>query len=296
MRQVPLAPPPSGDLPSQVAWCMQQIASVARASQISTPESVAASVAAGYQPLNALLTAIAAVAPSSANKYLLSTGANAISLASITSVAQTLVAQATQSLMCTTGLGFSANGQSLVTAANYAAMVNLLGLVIGTNVEAWSAILDAIAQSGPAANELMYFTGGSTVALLAFPAFMQTFVQSASAAAARTTLVTETLGQVAGINTQTASYTLVLADEGKVIEMNVAGANTLTVPPNASVAFPVNTWINFSQVGAGQTTLTPGAGVTLNARIGLKTAGQWALGTMYQRATNVWVCGGDLSA
>jgi len=41
-----------------------------------------------------------------------------------------------------TALGMTANGQSLVTAANYAAMRTLLGLVVGTNVQAWDADLD----------------------------------------------------------------------------------------------------------------------------------------------------------
>ena len=52
-------------------------------------------------------------------------------------------------------------------------------------------------------------------------------------------------------NTQTASYTLVLSDGiNTAVEMNVAGANTLTVPPNASVAFPIGTFIEICQVGA----------------------------------------------
>ncbi|WP_342163089.1 C1q-like domain-containing protein [Methylobacterium sp. SD21] len=40
----------------------------------------------------------------------------------------------------------SANGRSLLTAANYAAMRALLGLAIGTNVQAYDADLDAIAS------------------------------------------------------------------------------------------------------------------------------------------------------
>jgi len=39
----------------------------------------------------------------------------------------------------------SANGQSLVTAADYAAMRTLLGLVIGTNVQAYNAVLTTLA-------------------------------------------------------------------------------------------------------------------------------------------------------
>jgi len=99
--------------------------------------------------------------------------------------------------------------------------------------------------------------------------------------------------QLLGINPQTASYVLVLGDAGFTIEMNVAGANTLTFPPGV---FPVKTFINFVQVGAGQTTLTPGLGVTLHGVGGaLKTAGQWAMGTAYQRATDEWVAGGRLT-
>lgn len=106
----------------------------------------------------------------------------------------------------------------------------------------------------------------------------------------------EALGLLTGINLQAASYVLVLTDKGKTVEMNVAGANTLTVPPNSSVAFPVKSWLNVVQVGAGQTTLTPGAGVTLHSRIGLKLSGQWAMATGYQRAIDEWVFGGALTA
>lgn len=44
----------------------------------------------------------------------------------------------------------SANGRSLLTAADYTAMVALLGLTIGSNVQSWSAALDAwAAKSRP---------------------------------------------------------------------------------------------------------------------------------------------------
>jgi hypothetical protein len=75
--------------------------------------------------------------------------------------------------------------------------------------------------------------------------------------------------------------------------MNVASANTLTIPPNSSVAFPTSTVINFVQYGAGQTTVTAGVGVTIRNRNGLKTAGQYAMGTLYKRGTDEWVLGGD---
>ncbi len=95
---------------------------------------------------------------------------------------------------------------------------------------------------------------------------------------------------------QTASYTLVLSDKNKIVEMNVGSANNLTVPPNSSVAFPVGSQINILQVGAGQTTIVAGSGVTVNATPGLKIRAQWSYATLIKRAENTWVLVGDISA
>lgn len=97
------------------------------------------------------------------------------------------------------------------------------------------------------------------------------------------------------VNTQTASYTLVLADAGKVVEMNVASGNTLTVPPNSSVAFPVGTIIEVHQYGAGQVTLTPGAAVTIRNPSSLTTRAQYSTVALRKRATDEWVASGDLT-
>jgi len=97
-------------------------------------------------------------------------------------------------------------------------------------------------------------------------------------------------------NEEVNSYTLVLADAQLVIEMNKSTANTLTIPPNSSVAFPVGTTLLVVQTGAGQTTLTAGSGVTVNSFIGLKIAGQWGAATLVKRATNTWVAIGALIA
>jgi hypothetical protein len=97
-------------------------------------------------------------------------------------------------------------------------------------------------------------------------------------------------------NAQTASYTLVLADKDKMVEMNVASANNLTVPPNSSVAYPVGAQINILQTNSGQTTVVAGAGVTVNGTPGLKLRTQWSSATLIKRATDTWVLIGDLSA
>ena len=106
------------------------------------------------------------------------------------------------------------------------------------------------------------------------------------------------LGKLADVSTsaQTASYTLVLGDKNKIVEMSVATANTLTVPPNSSVAYAVGSQINILQTGAGQTTVTAGAGVTINAAPGLKMRTQWSYATLVKRATDTWVLVGDISA
>ena len=71
---------------------------------------------------------------------------------------------------------------------------------------------------------------------------------------------------------------------------------TVTVPPHASVAFPVGSVLEVVQTGAGQVTLAPGAGVTLNAAVGLKSASQWAVMTLRKRGTNAWIVAGDVTA
>lgn len=98
------------------------------------------------------------------------------------------------------------------------------------------------------------------------------------------------------INNETASYTLVADDAGKVVEMNVASANNLTIPPNSSVAFDVGTVIVVRQEGAGQTTLVAGSGVTLNSegsRVKLKA--QHAMCVLLKVATDEWNAEGNLT-
>jgi len=97
-------------------------------------------------------------------------------------------------------------------------------------------------------------------------------------------------------NAQAASYTLVLTDNGKLVEISNASANNLTVPLNSTVAFPVGAQINILQTGAGQTTIVATGGVTINGTPGLKLRAQWSAATLIKRATDTWVAVGDLSA
>jgi len=98
-------------------------------------------------------------------------------------------------------------------------------------------------------------------------------------------------------NAQTGTtYTLVLTDVAKVISLSNAASITLTVPPNASVAFPTGTQILLYQGGAGDVTITAGAGVTIRSQgTKLKTNGQYSVAGLLKVATDEWVAFGNLT-
>jgi hypothetical protein len=98
-------------------------------------------------------------------------------------------------------------------------------------------------------------------------------------------------------NRQTASYTLVLGDADKLVEINNASANNLTVPPNSSVAFSTGTQILLAQYGAGQTTVVAGSGVTIRSNGGkLKLSAQYSGATLIKIASDEWYLFGDIAS
>ena len=102
---------------------------------------------------------------------------------------------------------------------------------------------------------------------------------------------------LAGINPQSGtSYTLVLGDAGKMIECANAGAITVTVPTNASVAFPVSSVVHVAQAGAGQVTIAAAAGVTIrkHASLNARSFGQEAVLSLAKTATDTWRLFGHL--
>jgi len=115
-----------------------------------------------------------------------------------------------------------------------------------------------------------------------------------------TLLTNATVTPTLAVNAQSASYTAVLADgNNTLVTINNASANTFTIPPNSSVAFPVGTILNFAQTGAGQTTITQGSGVTIISTGGTasapKTRVQYSGCTAIQTSANNWLVLGDIA-
>ena len=109
-------------------------------------------------------------------------------------------------------------------------------------------------------------------------------------------------GSAVTLNAQTASYTLVLADaDQKVVTMAVTSANTVSIPTNASVAYPTGSVINVIQTGAGQTTIqASSSGTTTINSTGAATAAPKlralnSAASCIKTATDTWYGVGDIA-
>lgn len=98
-------------------------------------------------------------------------------------------------------------------------------------------------------------------------------------------------------NAQTGTtYTLVIADLGKLVTLSNASGITLTVPPSV---FAAGNIINIQQIGAGQVTLAQGAGVTITSTGATASAPklrvQYSAATIICTASNTFTVIGDIS-
>ena len=106
-----------------------------------------------------------------------------------------------------------------------------------------------------------------------------------------------------GVNTQTGTtYTPVLSDNGKIVTLNNASAISVTIPTNASVAYPVGAQINFAWItGAGQPTISAvTSGTTTILSTGATAASPKlrvvnSTATCVKIATDIWIVMGDLA-
>ncbi len=99
-------------------------------------------------------------------------------------------------------------------------------------------------------------------------------------------------------NAQNGNYTLVLGDAGKLIhKISGGGGETITIPANASVAFPIGTVITIVNAGGGNLTV---AITTDTMRIdgggtGSRTLADDGVATLIKVNTTLWFILGGLS-
>lgn len=97
-------------------------------------------------------------------------------------------------------------------------------------------------------------------------------------------------------NVRTSNYTLVLGDDGIIIETNSTSAVIISIPLESTVAFPIGTKITVIRANTGAASVAGVSGVTVNATPGLNLRAQWSAATLLKRAANTWLLMGDLSS
>ena len=106
-------------------------------------------------------------------------------------------------------------------------------------------------------------------------------------------------GENASLVTKTSNHTLELADAGRTLDVDVATANTITIPTNASVSFLIGAQIAFIQTGAGQTSFAAANSITttiLSKNSNKKIASRYSPATLIKKDTDTWILIGDLTA
>jgi hypothetical protein len=225
--------------------------------------------------------------------------------------------------------------RSILDDGNAATVRSTLGLGTAATAssgdfQAADATLTALAGLSTGSDKLPYFSGSDTATTTTLTSFARTLLDDTSAATALTTLGaaptasptftgtpaaptasaytnTTQLATTAQVyattvtepeNAQTGtSYTLVLADAGKMVTLSNSSSITLTVPPNSSVAYPVGTRIDLLAIGTGKVTVAAGSGVTIRSKnSNLKLSDQYSGATLWKQATNTWYLVGDLSS
>jgi len=88
----------------------------------------------------------------------------------------------------------------------------------------------------------------------------------------------------------------VLTDSGKTVLHTSASTHTWTIPPNASVAYPVGTIIVLANTGSGAVTVSRGSGVALRiagtATDKNMTLAQHGIASLFKLDTNNWYISG----
>lgn len=208
---------------------------------------------ASVQPLNANLTAIAGLT-SAADRVPYFTGSGTADLAPFTSFGRTLA-----------GLTDASAGRTA------------LGVVIGTDVQAYDAELAAIAGLTSAADRVPYYTGSGTAALATFTGFGRSLVDDADASAARTTLGLGTIATATETSYLLADGSRAGATSSRQVFTN--GITTGSIRP-ASNSTTAGQW----QDASGTAIVTVD---TTNQRVGIRTTSPDGAFTMQKTGSGI---------
>ncbi len=185
-------------------------------------------------------------------------------------------------------------GNTSGTAATVttAAQSNITSLGTLTTLTVDSIIIDGTNIGHTSDTDAIAISSGGVVTFSQVPLFPADTVETADI---QDNAVTP--AKIAGAtNAQTGtSYTFVIGDAFKTVTSSNASAQTITIPPNSSVAFAVGDRIDVVMLGAGTTTVTGGSGVTVN---GVSTgsgaiSAQYAAVSCLKLATDTWLLMGN---
>ncbi len=105
-------------------------------------------------------------------------------------------------------------------------------------------------------------------------------------------------GGVSSVEITGASATLALTHADRFIRCNNATAQTITIPPQASVAWPDDIQLEGAQWGAGAVTFVAGSGVTIrkSSKITATTDGQYSPWGLKRVGLNEWLLFGQMGS
>lgn len=222
------------------------------------------------------------------NQMIYTTALDTYATTSLTAFARTLLDDANAAAARTT-LGVPSTGEAFLVANNLsegvAATKRLnLGLVIGTNVQAYDATLQSLSALGTGADKIAYTTGVDTWAETTVTSFSRSLLDDADAAAWRSTLgvnpsglallIANNLSDVANVATARANLSVSSTAETLLVANNLSDlASASTARTNLGVSSTAQTLLvanNLSDLNNAATART-NLGVSASAAV-LKVA------------------------